>query len=129
MVDKAAQRGDLMRAPAQIMAIWLGVLLPVATFIQLSYLSSYLKRMPSVVVAGLALLMVAMITMSVWAAISAWQGSPDARKRIDRALLMGFAANVLSCAPMSIFMSAPPYFLPVLLVTLIGLAMTDFADI
>ena len=129
MADQTAPRGELLRAPTQIMAAWLGVLLPIATFIQFSFLASYMARVPQFVAAALALLLVAMITMSMWAAIGLWKGHPDARARVDRALLMGFAANVFCCAPLSIFMSAPPYFLPVLMVTLIGLAMTDAVDL
>lgn len=124
----AGNQGELLGATSNILAAWLGLLLPIAMFIQMGYLSAALAKLPQFVVVMIALIIVAMITASFWAALGLWQGKRDARQRVDRALLLGFAANVFCCAPLSIFMSTPPYFLPIILVTLIGMVMTDTAD-
>lgn len=110
-----------------LLTAWLGILLPIATAYQLSYLSSYLAKLSEPVVAALAFMMIAMVTLSLWAAIGLWQGRRGARESVEQALLFGIAANVLCCAPLSILMSAPPVFLPVLLVTLIGMTLLDIA--
>lgn len=124
----AGTQGELLGVTAKLLAAWLGVLLPIAMLIQMGYLAAALAKLPQIVVAMIALIIVAMITLSFWAAMGLWQGTPDARQRVDRALLLGFAANVFCCAPLSIFMSTPPFFLPIILITLIAMAMVDTAD-
>ena len=126
--QEAAPRNEMLRSTAQILAAWLGVLLPLATFVQMAYLSTALSKLPQPVVAAIALVSVGMVTVSLWAAIGLWQGAADASDRVDRALLFGFAANVFCCAPLSILMSTPPFFLPIILITLIGLALVDQGD-
>ena len=129
MADQvAAPRNDMLRSTGQLLAVWLGVLLPIATFAQMAYLSTAMSKLPQLVVAAIALIIVAMVTLSMWAAIGLWQGARDAADRVDRALLFGFAANVFCCAPLSILMSTPPYFLPIILVTLAGLTLVDQGD-
>ncbi len=110
-----------------LITAWLSILLPIATIAQLNYLATYLAKLDPPVIAALALLMIAMVTLSLWAAIGLWQGRQNARQSVENALLIGVAANVLGCAPLSILMSAPPVFLPVLLVTLCAMAMLDLA--
>ncbi len=129
MADQdAAPRGEILRATGQLLAAWFGVLLPIATFAQMYYLSTALSKVPRLVAVAIALIIVAMVTVSLWAAIGLWQGASDARARVDRALLFGFAANVLCCAPLSILMSTPPFFLPIILITLVGLTLIDQGD-
>lgn len=122
------QNATVSRAAVQALALWLGVLLPIATLVQLSYVAPHLTKLVPWVMAGFAFGMIGMITLSIWAAIGLWQGRAGARETAHSALLAGFAANMLCCAPMSILMSSPPTFLPVMLVTMIGLALIDAWD-
>ncbi len=121
----AANKDELSRGEAIGLALWLGILLPIVTVVQLSYVSSYLTKLQSWVVAAIAFMMIAMVTLSLWAAIGLFKGSIQTRDSVERALLFAMAANMLCCAPLSILMSAPPTFLPAVIVTLISMALLD----
>lgn len=110
-----------------LLTAWLGLLLPIATAVQMSYLSTVLAKLSQPVVVAFSFLLIAMVTLGLWAAIGLWQGRPNARQGVENALLLTIAANTLTCAPLSILMSAPPVFLPVLLATLIGMTVLDIA--
>lgn len=113
------------RGVATTLALWLAVIMPIGTLIQLTYLDKVLPKLPQIVVAGIAFLVIGMITLSIWAAMGIWQGRPNTRKDVERALLCNVGASALGLAPLSILMSAPPTFLPTMLVTLIALASLD----
>ena len=113
------------RGVATTLALWLAVIMPIGTWIQLTYLDKILPKLPQIVVAAIALLVIGMITLSIWAAIGIWQRRQDARRTVEQALLSNVAASALGLAPLSILMSAAPSFLPTLLITLIALASLD----
>lgn len=119
------QNAPVSRAAIQALAIWLGVLLPIVTLIQLSFVGNHLAKLPPWVMAAFAIGMVGMITYALWAAIGLWQVRPGAAETAHGALVASFAANMLCCAPLSILMSAPPTCVPAMLVTLLGLALID----
>ncbi len=124
-VDQTQGDAAVSRGVAMTLALWLGVLLPIGTLIQLSYVGGHLAKLSQLVAAGITCLLIGMVTFSLWAAIGIWQGRRDARLDVERALFANVAASALGCAPLSILMSAPPSFLPTLLVTLIALGALD----
>lgn len=119
------QTATVSRAAVQSLALWLAVLLPIATLVQLSFVSVQLSKLAPWVMGLATFGMVAMITYAIWAAIGLWQQREGARETAHSALVGCIAANLLCCAPLSILMSAPPTFLPVLLITMLGLALID----
>lgn len=120
-----AQGGTISSVGAHFLALWLGVLLPIATAIQLTYSATYFAKLSQPVVAGLAFLLMAMIALGLRAAFAIWAGRQIAPRLAEQALLASVGANMLACAPLSILMSAPPTFLPVVLVSLLCFALSD----
>ena len=118
-------RGSISSFAAHSLALWLGVLLPIATAVQLTYSVSAVSKRPQSVVAGAAYFMLVMITLGIRAATAIWRGHKDAAIFSEQALVAIVGANMLSCAPLSILVGTPPYFLPVVLITLLFFVVSD----
>jgi len=126
-VNQAAEQEGSVSSGVSALAVvsWLAVLLPVATIVQIYYMSAYFAKLNSKVIAGIAFLTIAMVTLSLWAAIGLWQRRAGSVQTAEYALLAAMAANMLGFAPLSILMSAPPLFLPVVIVTMACLSVVD----